>query len=133
MNLWNASEIKDMVLPPCHMVYKFSVENGKLSYDLIQRSWDILLGWNTSTAALLTYLLAAYCGLEVGHLTHTSLNTHIYKNQISSFEQFKYNLPHTLPKLKMVNVPDKIEDFKFEDVVLENYKFHGNVKIQFSA
>ena len=31
INLWNPTVLKDMVLPPCHMVYQFFVKNNKLS------------------------------------------------------------------------------------------------------
>ena len=40
VNSWNAAEIDKMALPPCHMMYQFYVNDGKLSLQLYQRSAD---------------------------------------------------------------------------------------------
>ena len=34
---WNPAEIKDMALPPCHTLFQFYVNDGKLSLQLYQR------------------------------------------------------------------------------------------------
>ncbi|MBN4836245.1 thymidylate synthase, partial [Enterobacter hormaechei] len=61
---WNPQEVDDVDLPPCHTLFQFFVEDGKLSCQLYQRSADILLGvpFNIASYALLTHLIAAECG-----------------------------------------------------------------------
>ena len=44
INAWNVGEIDDMALPPCHILFQFYINNGKLSCQLYQRSADIFLG-----------------------------------------------------------------------------------------
>jgi dihydrofolate reductase/thymidylate synthase len=133
ISLWNPVDTKKMSLPPCHVLYKFSVMNNKLSCSMYQRSWDVLLGWNTSTAALLTHILAHFTGLDVGHLTHFIDDAHIYMDHIEVAKNEVINqLPYKLPKLKIIgNVPDKIEKYVTEKFVLENYIYHEkkNIKI----
>ena len=50
--------------------------------EAMNRSSDIVVagGWNIATAALLTYILAATCGMIPGHLYWIMGDTHIYKN-----------------------------------------------------
>ena len=65
---WNASEVDNMALPPCHTLMQFyvSADKKKLSCQLYQRSGDVFLGvpFNIASYALLTYMLANACGYE---------------------------------------------------------------------
>ena len=57
-----------MALPPCHCLFRFYVEEGKLSCQLYQRSADIFLGvpFNIASYALLTMMVAQVTGLKPG-------------------------------------------------------------------
>ncbi|RZH88979.1 thymidylate synthase, partial [Staphylococcus aureus] len=57
---WNPTEIDTMALPPCHTMFQFYVQDGKLSCQLYQRSADIFLGvtFNIASYALVTHLIA---------------------------------------------------------------------------
>ncbi|MBR2299208.1 MAG: thymidylate synthase [Alphaproteobacteria bacterium] len=127
---WNPSQIGQMKLPPCHMMFQFYVANGKLSCMLYQRSCDMFLGvpFNIASYALLTMMIAQVCGLKPGEFVHTLGDTHIYHNH---FEQVKEQLTHTplpLPQMKInPNVKD-INDFKFEDFELVGYESYGTIK-----
>lgn len=70
---WNPADVDNMALPPCHTMFQFYVNNGKLSCQLYQRSADIFLGvpFNIASYALLTHMIAHQCGLEVGEFVHT--------------------------------------------------------------
>lgn len=131
INLWNPSQINEMALPPCHLLYQFTVIEGKLNCHLYQRSWDILLGWNTSTAALLTNMIAKTCDLEIGTLTHTICDVHIYHNNLDKVNEIIRRIPYTLPYL-CVRRKDNIEDYTSNDFELIGYKYHPAIKINMS-
>ena len=85
---WNPEDVPSAALPPCHTLFQFYVNDGKLSCQLYQRSADIFLGvpFNIASYALLTHLIAKECNLEVGEFVHTLGDAHIYSNH---FEQVK--------------------------------------------
>ena len=70
VSAWNVAEIERMKLAPCHCLFQFYVNGGKLSCQLYQRSADIFLGvpFNIASYALLTHLIAHECGLEAGRV-----------------------------------------------------------------
>lgn len=126
VSAWNVAQIPNMKLPPCHMMFQFYVAEGKLSCMLYQRSCDMFLGvpFNIASYALLTMMLAQVCDLELGEFVHTLADTHIYHNH---FEQVKTQLsrePLELPQMKINPNVKNIDDFKYEDFELVNYKSH---------
>ena len=127
---WNPSQIGQMKLPPCHMMFQFYVAGGKLSCMLYQRSCDMFLGvpFNIASYALLTMMIAQVCGLKPGEFIHTLGDTHIYHNH---FEQVRTQLSRTplpLPTMKInPNVKD-INDFKYEDFELVGYESYDTIK-----
>lgn len=129
LSAWNPLEIETMALPPCHTMFQFYVQNGKLSCQLYQRSGDVFLGvpFNIASYSLLTKLIAKECGLECGEFVHTLGDAHIYTNH---FEQVNLQLsrkPFSLPKLK-INDFSSIFDLKMEDVSVEDYQSHPFIK-----
>ena len=132
---WNPSEIPNMKLPPCHMMYQFYVANNKLSCMLYQRSCDMFLGvpFNIASYALLTQMIAHVCGFELGEFVHTLGDTHIYNNH---FEQVKLQLsrePRPLPKMLIKRKVDSIDDFQYEDFELINYDPWPAIKAEVSV
>jgi thymidylate synthase len=130
VSAWNVGDIKNMALPPCHILFQFYVADGKLSCQLYQRSADIFLGvpFNIASYAILLKMVAQATGLEAHEFIHTLGDAHIYTNHI---EQVKLQLtrePRSLPNLKMN--PDKkdIFSFEFDDFELENYDPHPHIK-----
>jgi dihydrofolate reductase/thymidylate synthase len=66
MSAWNAADLKNMALPPCHVMAQFYVSaDGKLSCQMYQRSCDMGLGipFNIASYSLMTCMLAQVCGL----------------------------------------------------------------------
>jgi thymidylate synthase len=135
---WNVSDLSEMSLPPCHTMYQFDVTQGKLNCLLFQRSNDLMLAghWNVSSASLLITLLASVTGLQPGKLIMSYGNAHIYKNHLSAYEEMT-RPPFPFPKLILKNTREKITDYSFEDVQLENYLYYPeaseSLKLQMNA
>ena len=130
VSAWNAAEIPNMALAPCHTMFQFYVADGKLSLQLYQRSADVFLGvpFNIASYALLCMMMAQVCGLEVGDYVHTFGDVHIYNNH---FEQVKLQLsrePRDLPTMKLNPEIKDLFAFDFEDFTLENYDPHPGIK-----
>ena len=130
VSAWNAGDIENMALPPCHALFQFYVANGKLSCQLYQRSADTFLGvpFNIASYALLTMMMAQVCGLKPGEFVHTLGDTHIYLNHI---EQVKLQLtrePRPLPRMEINPDVKSIFDFKYEDFTLCDYNPHPHIK-----
>ena len=123
VSAWNPSQVPNMALPPCHMMFQFYVADNKLSCMLYQRSCDMFLGvpFNIASYALLTMMIAHVCGFEPGEFVHTLGDTHIYHNH---FEQVKEQLtrePRPLPQMIIKRKVDSIDDFQYEDFELVGY------------
>jgi len=127
---WNPADIPDMALPPCHCLFQFSVQNGKLHCHLYQRSADMFLGvpFNIASYAMLTQMIAQVCDLDAGDFIHTFGSAHIYHNH---FDQVREQLSRTLftpPQMKLNTEVKDIDSFKYEDFTLENYECHPSIK-----
>jgi len=131
LSAWNVSELDQMALPPCHVMSQFYVnKNKELSCHMYQRSVDVFLGlpFNIASYALLTHLIAHHCGLKVGELIISTGDTHIYKDHI---EQVKEQLSRTeFPAPKLYLPVDKTNLFEMtpQDIVLDGYQSHGQIK-----
>src|ERR1043166_1583401 len=130
VSAWNAGELSQMALPPCHALFQFFVQDGELSCQLYQRSADLFLGvpFNIASYALLTLMVAQVCGLKAGTFVHTFGDLHLYSNHL---EQAKLQLsrePRPLPQMKLNPAVKNIHDFKFEDFELVGYDPHPGIK-----
>lgn len=125
LSAWNPAEIDQMALPPCHVLMQFYVSEDKkrLSCQLYQRSADVFLGvpFNIASYALLTHMIAHVCGYEVGDFIHTFGDVHIYLDHLEQVDIQLSRSPRPLPTLTFVRKVSNIEDFKFEDILLEGY------------
>ena len=132
---WNPAEIEEMALPPCHCLFQFYVDNGRLSCQLYQRSADIFLGvpFNIASYALLTMMMAQVCGLEAGEFVHTFGDAHIYKNHLDQVRLQLSRDPRPLPSMRINPEVKDIFGFKYEDFTLEKYNPHPHIKGEVSV
>lgn len=125
-------KINKMALAPCHCLFQFYVQNGKLSCLLYQRSADLYLGvpFNIASYSLFTHMVAQQCGLEVGEFVHSFGDLHLYQNHLTEsivFEQLKRE-PKKLPTLKIKRNPVDIFSYQYEDFEIINYEPHPAIK-----
>ena len=143
VSAWNPSVLPDTsksfnenisqgkaALPPCHALFQFYVNDGKLSCQLYQRSADIFLGvpFNIASYSLFTLMIAQVCGYMPGEFIHTFGDAHIYTNH---FDQVKLQLTRSPKQLPTIEINSKITDifnFSFEDFKLINYDPDPHIK-----
>ena len=135
VSAWNAGDIKNMALAPCHALFQFYVVNGKLSCQLYQRSADTFLGvpFNIASYALLTMMMAQVCGLKPGEFVHTLGDAHVYRNHVEQVKLQLSRTPRALPKMEINPDVKDIFDFQYEDFQLAGYEPYPHIKGEISV
>jgi thymidylate synthase len=136
LSAWNAGELDQMALPPCHVMSQFYVNKTReLSCHMYQRSVDVFLGlpFNIASYALLTHLIAHHCGYNVGELIISTGDTHIYKNHIQQVKEQLSRDPLPLPTLMLPVEKKDIFSMTMNDIHLEGYTSHGPIKAEMAV
>lgn len=125
VSAWNVADVPDMALAPCHAFFQFFVNDGKLSCQLYQRSADMFLGvpFNIASYALLTHMIAAQTGLEVGDFVWTGGDCHVYDNHVEQVEEQLSRTAYPMPTLELAP-RDSIDDYEYEDFTVVGYHHH---------
>jgi len=132
---WHPGYIEDAALPPCHCLYQFYVNDGKLSCQMYQRSADVFLGvpFNIASYALLTMMVAQVTDLVPHEFIHTFGDVHLYKNHRQQAVEQLLRDPRPLPKMLINPEVKNIDDFVFEDFELVGYDPHPHIKAEVSV
>lgn len=130
VSAWNPEDVPTMALPPCHTMYQFYVNDGKLSLQLYQRSADMFLGvpFNIASYALLTHLVAAVTGLQVGEFIHTFGDAHIYANHVEQVREQLSRTPRKAPQLALNPAKTALGDFAMKDIKVMGYDPYPAIK-----
>ncbi len=132
---WNPGAIDRAALPPCHLLYHFSVQDGKLNCILYQRSSDYFLAnnWNVVSACLLIHMLCNIVGYLPGEFTHMMGDVHLYETHELQARKQLSRPPRTHPVLYLKGKKERVEDFSYEDFELLNYYPHGSIRAEMVA
>ena len=135
VSAWNPADLPEMALSPCHCLFQFNVRDDalgvrRLDLQLYQRSGDAFLGvpFNIASYALLTEMAARVCGLAPGDFIHTFGDAHLYLNHLEQARLQLSRNPRPLPTLKLSADVKSIFDFRFDDIMLQNYNPHPAIK-----
>lgn len=138
ISAWNPTQYNQMVLPPCHILYIFYINNNELSCHLTMRSSDTFLGlpYNIASTALLTHILAKVTGLTPGDICIAVCDAHLYTEHVDAAkEQIKrviYEKP-TLVFNKNYRTTDDaiewIESLTLDDIILNDYRHGKAIKV----
>ncbi len=135
-NIYVHQDLHEMNLYPCAYSVTFNVtqkpRHEKLTLNAIlnQRSQDVLAAnnWNVVQYAVLVHMLAQVCDMEVGELVHVIADAHIYDRHIPVIKELIKREPLPAPKFWLN--PDIKDFYQFtrEDVHLEGYETHPQIK-----
>jgi len=118
-----------MALPPCHLLYQFYVQDGRLSALLFIRSSDTFLGlpFNIASVALLTHMLAQQADLGVADIVISLGDAHIYSNHSEQVNTQLSRTPGPLPQLQILRRPDSLFEYCYEDFSLTGYEPQAHI------
>jgi thymidylate synthase len=137
LNSWNAADLDQMALPPCHVMVQFNVdvENHFIDAKLTQRSGDMFLGvpFNIASYSMLLHIIGNITGYIPRYFIHDIGDAHIYDNHKDAIEtQLKrgtYNFPKFVITKDIQDI-DNIDETFFD---LINYKYFPTIKAPMSA
>jgi len=129
-DLWNPRDLDAMRLPPCHYSFQLYACDGKLSGILTQRSCDFPVGVpaNIQFYSALIYMMAQQVDLEPYEFVHSTVDSHIYLDQIDAVDEYLARPNPDSPKLDLKKAQD-IYSYKMEDFGLVGYKPEKPIKI----
>lgn len=130
--LYVPSDLEDMALEPCVFLTNWQVDNdNKLHLNVVQRSADLALGvpFNWAQYAVLLQRVAQVTGKEVGEMSWTIFNAHVYNRHIPLLKEQIKEITQTTPVT--LKLPESTEFFAtpLTDISIENYDpLEKNVK-----
>ncbi len=129
VSAWNVADVDRMALAPCHALFQFYVQDGRLSCQLYQRSADVFLGvpFNIASYALLTLMVAQVTGLAPGDFVHTFGDAHLYSNHLEQARLQLTREPLPLPTMALNPAVKDLFAFRFEDFELRGYQSHPHI------
>ena len=141
INAWNPCQLNLQVLPPCHILYNFYIDDNKnISCMMFMRSSDLFLGlpFNIASTALFTYIIAKVMGLKIKEIAISICDLHIYDEHLEAVGEQLKREPYNFPKLKInkdidinLSIDEKIkwiENLIYEDFELIDYKYHPIIR-----
>jgi len=136
LSTWNVSQLNEMVLAPCHVLCQFYVsKDGYLDCQLYQRSGDMFLGvpFNIACYSIFTRMIAHITELKARKFIHIIGDAHIYNNHIEQVEKQLKRTPMPFPKLYLKQDVKEIDDFTFQDFLLDEYNCWPGIKAEMAV
>ena len=134
ISLWQDAHITKAVLPSCVWSSEYKVTpDGKLHSYVHQRSADVPLGlpFNITQYATLLSLFAKANGYEVGTMSWSIMDAHIYINQLEGIKKQlkRYNLMLEQSEVIKSSSDEEIENYydKLNEINIRIHKNVGNI------
>ncbi len=134
-NIYVHEDLHEMNLYPCAYSMTFNVTkegHDKLTLNgiLNQSSNDVLTAnnWNVCQYAVLLHMFAQVCDMKAGELVHVIADAHIYDRHIPLIEELITREPLPAPKFWLNPEVKDFYDFTRDDVRLEDYETHPQIK-----
>ena len=128
-----------MALPPCHLLYQFSIQGDELHLTMYQRSCDMALGvpFNIVGYSWLLMVMAQITGLKAGTFNHFLTDVHIYENHLEGVKLMLQRDPLPLPTMHINPAIKTLEDLEtwvtIDDFELQGYQHHPAIKLEMAV
>lgn len=135
MSAWNPMDLDTMVLPPCHVMVQFLVDEDRLTCIMYQRSGDIGLGipFNIASYSLLTHMVAHVTNLRAHELVHVIGDAHVYETHVGPLMQQLAREPLDFPSIRFARHVSDIDEFVAEDIELIGYHPHKSIAMKMAV
>jgi thymidylate synthase len=135
-NIYVHQDLYEMNLYPCAYSMTFNVtkkegeEKLTLNGILNQRSQDVLTAnsWNVCQYAVLLHMFAQVSNMNVGEFVHVIADAHIYDRHVPIVKELIERKPYPAPKLWLNPEITDFYQFTVDDVRLDDYETHPQVK-----
>ena len=135
-NIYVHQDLHEMNVSPCAYSMTFNVtqkagqDRLTLNAILNQRSQDVLAAnnWNVVQYAVLVYMLAQVCDMNVGELVHVIADAHIYARHVDAIKELISREPFPAPKFWLNPEIKDFYQFTPDDVKLEGYQTGEQIK-----
>jgi thymidylate synthase len=124
---WNPAELELACLPSCHILFQFNIVNNKLYTSVYQRSADAFLGlpFDIASYAILTKLICNELNIKKSYLSYYVSNLHLYEDH---YDQAKECIDLNANKYPTLTIKDNIDNFHYNNVILNNYNYTKFIK-----
>ena len=135
ISAWNPAQLKEMCLPPCHILSQWNVRGEYLDTLVFMRSCDIALGlpFNIASYALFNYFIAKITHKKPGYLVFMIGNAHVYLNHVSALKTQLERAPYAFPDLvilKDINSVDDMLSLEYTDIHIKGYRAYASIKME---
>jgi thymidylate synthase len=135
-NLYVHADLSEMNLYPCAYSMTFNVTKDKNTDKLIlnailnQRSNDVLAAnnWNVVQYSLLVMAFAQVSNMIPGEFVHVIADAHIYDKHVPLIKELISRTPLPAPKVYINPNIKNWYDFTTDDVIVEDYQAHEQIK-----
>jgi len=137
---WNPSQLHEMALPPCHILYVFYKDKNGLHCSVSMRSTDLFLGlpFNITSVSVLVHIIAKVLHMKPHGISINMTDLHIYKEHIDGVNEQLQNNIEKSPVLEITkecpdldsSIDEKmkwIESLRYDDFSLNDYKHNGTI------
>ena len=136
--LWEHSngEYDEWKSPTKQTLDDLGVPERELSLMFQMRSNDFCCGnpYNIAQYAILSYMFCEVCNMVPGELIYNGGDIHVYENHIESAkEQLSRSGSEKIPTLRFARKIDNIDDFRFDDFIIENYNPNDPIKFKLNV
>ncbi len=123
---------RKVVVAPCHGNFiKFTIIDGKLTLQHVQRSADMPVGVvsNIIQYAALLLMVAQVLGVKPHRYVHYFLDAQIYENQLEKVEELLGREPQAFPTMRIIDPSvNDILAFRPEHFAIEDYNPNPGIK-----
>lgn len=132
ISLWNIDDLDQMELYPCVWNNQWMIKKGKLHLIVQIRSNDLALGhpFNIFQYYVLQRMVSQVTGYELGTLTFTINDLHIYERHIEPLQEQIKREPFPAPELWINPDVKNFDDFTIDDFQLIGYEHHPIIKME---